>query len=176
MLDEDLAKIYEVETRTLNQAIQRNIARFPIDFMFQLTSDEYKNLRSQIATSGSEVTRNTLSSKESLISQIVTSKRGGRRKRPFVFTEHGTVMLASVLRSDTAILLNIEVVKAFVNLRQTISSQKDVQKQMSEIRNHMLKRFNKSDREFKKIWNTIEQMANSPEPKDKEKIGFRIDE
>jgi len=86
MLDEDLAEIYGVETRILNQAVQRNMERFPEEFMFKLTLEEYTNLRSQFVTSN-------------LISQIVISNRGGRRKMPFVFTEHGAIMLASMLRS-----------------------------------------------------------------------------
>ncbi|MDA1060924.1 MAG: ORF6N domain-containing protein [bacterium] len=154
MLDEDLARIYGVETRTLNQAIQRNINRFPMEFMFQLTPEEYK----------------------SLISQIVISKRGGRRKRPFAFTEHGTVMLASVLRSDKAIRLNIEVVKAFVNLRRAISSQKNIVKQITEIRSHMLKRFNVIDREFKKVWRAIDGMTKPNEDENDKQIGFMVDE
>ncbi len=176
MLDEDLAKIYGVETRTLNQAIQRNIKRFPEDFMFQLTQEEFKILKSQTVTSNTENDSKSLIDQESLISQFVISKRGGRRKRPFVFTEHGTVMFASVLRSDRAIYLNIEVVKAFVNLRQIIASQKDVSKQISEIRGYMFKRFNEADREFKKVWNAIERMTKPHKDDAEKQIGFRIDD
>lgn len=96
MLDFDLAGMYEVETRTLNQAVKRNITRFPVDFMFQLSDDEFKNLTSQ----------------------IVTSSWGGTRKLPFAFTEHGVTMLASVLRSEKAIEINIKIVRAFIALRQ----------------------------------------------------------
>lgn len=152
MLDEDLAKLYDVETKVLNQAIRRNIDRFPDDFMFQLTVREYSNLKSQ----------------------IVTSSWGGRRKKPFAFTEHGTVMLASVLRSKRAIQMNIEIVKAFVRLRRTLASQKDVIRQLSEIRNFMLKRSNKTDREFKKVWNAIENLIKPPED-ELEQIGFKVD-
>jgi hypothetical protein len=96
MLDYDLAELYEVETRILNQAVKRNINRFPQDFMFQLTNNEFDNL----------------------ISQIVTSSWGGTRKLPFAFTEKGVAMLASVLKSGKAIEVNIEIVRAFVVLRQ----------------------------------------------------------
>ena len=95
MLDFDLAELYEVETRALNQAVKRNIKRFPSDFMFQLTNKEFDNL----------------------MSQSVISSWGGTRKLPFAFTEHGVTMLASVLRSERAIELNIQIVRAFIALR-----------------------------------------------------------
>ncbi|MDD3862065.1 MAG: ORF6N domain-containing protein [Candidatus Gracilibacteria bacterium] len=153
MLDEDLAKIYGVETRILNQAISRNSDRFPNDFMFQLSVEEFDNL----------------------MSQIVISRWGGRRKRPFVFTEHGAVMLASVLRSKRAIQMSIEVVKAFVRLRHVLSSQKNLEKQLSEIRSFILKKSNQTDREFKKLWSAIENLAKQPEPQSTKLIGFRTD-
>ena len=153
MLDEDLAKIYGVKTNVLNQAIRRNLERFPEDFMFQLSFEEYVNLKSQ----------------------IVTSSWGGRRKKPFVFTEHGTVMLASVLRSKRAIQMSIEVVKAFVRFRQLLASREDIVKQITEIRSFMLKQSNRTDREFKKVWNTIEKFIGSIDDKPKGAIGFRLD-
>ena len=153
MLDEDLAKIYGVDTKVLNQAIRRNKERFPEGFMFQLTVKEFTNLRSQ----------------------IVTSRWGGRRKMPFAFTEHGTVMLASVLRSKRAIQMSIEVVKAFVRLRQVLSSQKNMEKQLIEICSFMLKRANETDREFKKVWKAIEDLTNLSDDKSRQPIGFRID-
>ncbi len=143
LLDEDLAKIYGVETKVMNQAIKRNRERFPDDFMFQLTVSEYSNLRSQ----------------------IVTSSYGGRRYMPFVFTEHGAIMLASVLKSKRAIQMSIEVVRAFVRLRNVLTS---------EIRSFVLKQSSKTDREFKKVWKIIEELAN-PDPDDhKTKIGFKL--
>ena len=96
MLDFDLSELYEVETRALNQAVKRNIKRFPSDFMFQLSNKEYDNL----------------------MSQSVISSWGGTRKLPFAFTEHGVTMLASVLRSEKAIEINIQIVRAFIALRQ----------------------------------------------------------
>ncbi len=96
MLDFDIAELYEVETRILNQAVKRNIKRFPTDFMFQLTNKEFDNL----------------------MSQIVISSWGGTRKLPYAFTEHGITMLASVLRSEKAIEINIQIVRAFIALRQ----------------------------------------------------------
>lgn len=106
MLDSDLADIFRVETKVLNQAVKRNLSRFPKDFMFQLSNKEFDNLKSQ----------------------IVTSSWGGRRTAPYVFTEHGTVMLASVLKSQTAIEASIEIVKAFVKLKEMIASQEVLSK------------------------------------------------
>ena len=113
MLDSDLAVIYGVETRRLNEQVKRNIERFPEHFMFQLTKQEERNLMSQIATSSSQNTEYQL--------------HGGRRKAPQVFTEHGAVMLASVLKSATAIKASIHVVEAFVRLRQFLLHHKELQ-------------------------------------------------
>lgn len=152
MLDEDLAKIFGVETRVLNQAISRNKDRFPDDFMFQLSDKEFSNLTSQ----------------------IVISRWGGRRRKPFVFTEHGAVMLATVLRSKRAIQMSIEVVKAFVRLRHVFMSQKNMEKQLVEIRSFMLKQANQTDREFKKVWKAIEDLINPPDNKSIQTIGFKV--
>lgn len=109
MLDRDLAELYGVETKRLNEAVKRNINRFPEDFMFVLTE-----LRSQIATSNMD--------DESLRSQIATSKRGGTRYRPDAFTEYGIAMLSSVLRSDIAIQENINIMRAFIAIRQAVAA------------------------------------------------------
>jgi len=114
MLDRDIAELYGVETRVLNQAVRRNIKRFPCDFMFQLTKDEFDNL----------------------ISQFVTSSWGGARKMPTAFTEHGVAMLSSVLNSKRAIEVNIQIIRAFNHLRKVIISNKDLInkiKQLEEI-------------------------------------------
>ncbi len=110
MLDRDLAELYGVETKRLNEAVKRNINRFPEDFMFVLT----ERLRSQIATSNMD--------DESLRSQIATSKRGGTRYRPYAFTEYGIAMLSSVLRSDIAIQVNINIMRAFIAIRQAVAA------------------------------------------------------
>jgi hypothetical protein len=124
MLDSDLARIYGVETRKLNQAVKRNLDRFPVDFMFQLSPDEHSNLMSQIVISSSQITNNVKDA--NLMSQIAISSWGGRRKLPFVFTEHGTLMLASVLNSPTAIHASIYVVRAFVKLREILSMHQEL--------------------------------------------------
>ncbi|MFQ6081941.1 MAG: ORF6N domain-containing protein [Candidatus Aminicenantia bacterium] len=112
MLDSDLAELYGVETRVLLQSVKRNISRFPSDFMFQLTVDEFNNLRSQIVTSKS---------------------RGGRRYRPYVFTEQGVAMLSSVLRSERAIQVNIQIMRTFVKLRKILASHKELARKLEEL-------------------------------------------
>ena len=152
MLDEDLAKLYEVETKVLNQAVRRNTDRFPSEFMFQLSTDEFLNLKSQ----------------------FVTSSWGGRRKKPFAFTEHGVVMLASVLRSKQAIQISIEIVKAFVRMRRAIASHDNVLKQLSEVRTFMLKQSSKTDQGFRKVWKAIEDIT-APSGKKSNLIGFELE-
>jgi hypothetical protein len=120
MLDFDLAGLYDVETKVLNQAVKRNIARFPEDFMFQLTPMEYKNLKSQ----------------------IVTSSWGGSRKLPFAFTEHGVTMLAGILRSEKAIGINIMIVRAFIALRQVALQYKELADKLASLENTHNKQFN----------------------------------
>ena len=118
MLDFDLAAMYGVETRTLNQAVKRNIERFPEDFMFQLTNGEWSILKSQIATS------NIADNQEvgNLKSQIVISRWGGSRTQPYAFTEQGVAMLSSVLRSPLAIQMNIGIMRAFVAIRHMVNT------------------------------------------------------
>ena len=117
MLDFDLAELYQVETRTLKQAVRRNIERFPSDFMFEITESEYNYL------------------KNSMTSQIVISnERGGRRYMPFAFTEQGVAMLSSVLRSETAIQVNIAIMRAFVAMRNYITTTTQITAELAEIR------------------------------------------
>ena len=117
MLDFDMAELYQVETRTLKQAVRRNIERFPSDFMFEITESEYNYL------------------KNSMTSQIVISnERGGRRYMPFAFTEQGVAMLSSVLRSETAIQVNIAIMRAFVAMRNYITTTTQITAELSEIR------------------------------------------
>ena len=118
ILDRDLAALYGVETRVLNQAVRRNMDRFPEDFMFQLTLEEWQTMSSQIVTTeGADKQTDSI-----LKSQIVISSWGGTRKLPFAFTEHGVVMLASLLRSDIAVTMSIQITRAFVAMRQTIAT------------------------------------------------------
>ena len=111
MLDSDLAELYQVETRVLNQQVKRNIKRFPDDFMFQLSKEEFENLKSQ----------------------NVTSNWGGRRKAPYAFTEHGVLMLSSVLKSEKAIAVNIRIVRVFTKMRELLLHHKDLVLRMEQI-------------------------------------------
>lgn len=144
MLDFDLAEMYEVETRVLNQSVKRNIKRFPSDFMFQLTSLEFENL----------------------ISQFVTSSWGGVRKLPFAFTEHGVTMLASVLRSDKAIDINIQIVRAFIALRQYALGYAELNQ---KLENFMVE----TNMQFNDIYQALTEMASKKETeKPKNQIGY----
>ena len=129
MLDRDLARLYGVEARALNQAVQRNIERFPEDFMFQLTKEEFENLKSQIVIS---------SENEILKSQNVISSWGGIRKWPYVFTENGVAMLSSVLRSQQAISINIQIMRAFNAMRHFITSNAQVFQRVENIEKNIL--------------------------------------
>lgn len=144
MLDSDLAQLYGVTTARLNQQVRRNLARFPSDFMFQMTRQEFEGLMLQTATS--------------------KVGRGGRRKLPYVFTEHGAVMLASVLNSPIAINASIEVVRAFTRLRQMILGYKELQKKIKAMER-------KYDGKFRVVFTAINQLLEHPE-KPKRRIGF----
>lgn len=128
MLDRDLAALYEVEIRVLNQAVKRNIKRFPKDFMFQLTKEEFEGLRFQIET---------LEKNNSLTSQIVTLKtgRGQHRKfMPYAFTEQGVAMLSGILNSDKAINMNISIMRAFVEVRKALLRENDLKEQLRQVK------------------------------------------
>ena len=166
MLDEDLAKIYQVETKVLNQAVKRNIDRFPPEFMFQLTEEEYESLRSQIVTSN-------------LKSQFATSSRGGRRYLPFAFTEHGVIMLSSVLNSKIATKINIAVVKAFIDMRRYIA--KPMRKKLDDLEKILMLHIDDTSHNFSKhaaiineIITKLNNLIEEP-PKPKRKIGFKPD-
>jgi phage regulator Rha-like protein len=171
MLDADLARIYHVETKVLNQAVKRNIDRFPPEFMFQLTKDEYENLRSQFVTS-----KNATSS---LRSQFATSKngKGGRRYLPFAFTEHGVIMLSSVLNSKIARQINIAVVKAFIDMRRYIA--KPLRKKLDDLEKVLMLHIDDTNHNLtdqaamiNEIIATLNNLIEQPPPKTKT-IGFR---
>ena len=146
MLDSDLSALYGVETFNLNKAVKRNIARFPRDFMFQLTHEEYESLRFQIG--------------------ILETARGRHRKYlPYVFTEQGVAMLSSVLRSPRAIQVNIEIMRAFVRLRKMLASHAELARKLDALEK-------KYDSQFKVVFDAIRQLMAPPEPK-RRPIGFR---
>lgn len=167
MLDFDLAALYDVEIRVLNQAVKRNIKRFPKDFMFQLTKDEFESLRFQIET---------LESSNSLTSQIVTLKagRGQHRKfMPYAFTEQGVAMLSGVLHSDKAINMNIAIMRAFVEVRKALLMQTDIREQLKQIK----ERLGEHDAQLNQIYdameNLLDEKAAQRKWEDRERIGFK---
>ena len=145
MLDRDLALLYGVETKMLNRAVKRNLKRFPPDFMFQLTANEADVLKYQIGTS--------------------KKGRGGRRYLPYVFTEQGVAMLSSVLNSERAVLVNVEIMRAFVKLRQMLASNAELSRRLDELES-------KYDRQFKVVFDAIRKLM-SPLVRDRKEIGFR---
>jgi len=152
MLDKDLAHLYEVSVGVLNQAVKRNMKRFPEDFMFQLTKDEFDNL----------------------ISQFAISSWGGVRKLPYVFTEQGVAMLSSVLNSERAIQVNITIMRAFVKLKELILTHKDLAEKIAELEKKYENHDNKIQLIFEAIKKLLEPVPAPPEPK-KPPIGFRRD-
>lgn len=144
MLDQDLADLYSVATRVLVQAVKRNIERFPSDFMFRLTDQEFKDLRSQ---------------------SVISSTWGGRRYPPYAFTEQGVAMLSSVLKSQRAIQANIEIMRGFVRLRRMLAESAELARRLDELEK-------KYDAQFKLVFEAIRELMAPPEsPKDR--IGFR---
>jgi len=149
MLDRDLAKLYGVEVKVLNQAVKRNLERFPGDFMYQLTWEEARILKSQFVTSSSR-------------SQIVTLKKGQNIKYlPYVFTQEGVAMLSSVLNSDRAVQVNIQIMRAFVKLRYILSVNKQFEMKLKELED----RFNMHDKDILHIFEAIRQLMGIPEAK-----------
>jgi hypothetical protein len=154
MLDEDLADLYDVETRVLVQQVRRNEKRFPADFMFQLSTEEFTNLKSHFVMS--------------------SSGHGGRRKRPLVFTEQGIAMLSGVLRSDRAIAVNIEIMRAFVELRRIAGSFQELQKRLEQMELDIGARLSEHDERLSEIFRVLHQLI-APPPRPKRPIGFRVD-
>lgn len=147
ILDADLAGLYGVPTKRLNEQVRRNIKRFPSDFLFELTLEESNRLRLQ----------NVISKKG----------RGGRRYRPLAFTEQGVAMLSSVLNSERAIQVNIAIMRAFVRLRQILATHKSLAKKLEEMES-------KYDEQFRAVFEAIQELMTPPEPR-RRPIGFRIE-
>ena len=146
MLDSDLARLYQVETGALNRAVKRNIKRFPEDFCFQLTLDEYENLRCQFG-----------------ISSLEKGKYGGRRYLPYAFTEHGISMLSAILRSEVAINVSIGIMRAFVAMRRFIVSNELMFSKVNEIENRQIEYEQSTDKKFDVIFDYISEHEESPQ-------------
>ncbi|MFA6087242.1 ORF6N domain-containing protein [Mucilaginibacter sp.] len=152
MLASDLAELYNIETRVLNQSVNRNLKRFPPDFMFQLSENEYS----------------------SLTSQFVMSKkgRGGRRVLPFVFTEHGVLMLSSVLNSDRAIEVNIQVMRIFTKIRQMLFDNTELRLEIEKIKS----KINSQDKNMEIVFRYLDELIDKKvEPQERKRIGYKPD-
>jgi hypothetical protein len=151
MIDRDLAELYGVDTRVLNQAVKRNLKRFPDDFMFQLTDEEFRNLRSQ----------------------IVTSSWGGSRFRPMVFTEQGVAMLSSVLNSERAISVNIQIIRMFTRMRTMIESHKDILRKLEQLEKKDLELDEKVNLIFEYLKELEQSKQEETDLKQRKRIGFK---
>ena len=163
MLDRDLAELYGVETRALNQAVKRNIDRFPDDFLFRLNKNEWTFLKSQIVISNTDATtadnKDVATNGDSLKSQFVISNRGGDRALPYAFTELGIAMLSSVLRSETAIQVNINIMRAFVAIRHAVSAWQGVNLKVEQL-SHKVDQLNNYVEEILHDQNDINQQQD----------------
>ncbi len=159
MLDYDLAEMYDTETKYLKRSVKSNIKKFPTDFMFELTKQEYESLRCNIST----------------------SKRGGTRYMPFAFTEHGVTMLASVLNSDKAIEMNIAIVRAFINIRHYISQATTLNDKLNDIRLELKTRIDEHDVQLNAIYDSLENLLDKKQDEiaqqenwaQRKRIGFK---
>ncbi len=149
MIDRDLAELYKVETKHLKEAVKRNIERFPEDFMFEMSKEEFKNWRSQFATSNSE--------------------KMGLRYAPFCFTEQGVTMLSCILRSKRAIEVNIRVIRVFSKMKEMISTHKDILLKLQRLEQQVFK----NDDDIQIIFDALKQLLNSPQ-KERKAIGYKI--
>ena len=153
MLDSDLAMLYGVETFNLNKAVKRNSGRFPVDFMFQLTKEEYENLIFQ--------------------NGISKSKHGGRRFMPYVFTEQGVAMLSSVLKSEQAIAVNIQIMRTFVKIKQFSLENKELTRRLSELEHYFIEHCKDNKQDMQKLYQAIGLLMDRTKPA---KIGFVTDD
>ena len=173
LLDKDLAALYETETKALNLAVKRNIERFPEDFMFQLTKEEWDDLRLQTETSipvepNSDAT-------QPLRLQVETSKagRGGTRYLPYAFTEQGVAMLSGVLHSEKAIKMNIAIMRAFVEVRRILVHQSDTRLQLQELKDRLGEHDVQLNQIYDAMENLLDEKASQRKWDDRERIGFK---
>ncbi|MDD4878569.1 MAG: ORF6N domain-containing protein [Candidatus Nanoarchaeia archaeon] len=156
MLDSDLAELYNVRLKRLNEQVKRNISRFPQEFMFQLTNSEFNSLRSQFVILNKEGTQECLND---LKSQIATSSWGGKRKLPYAFTEQGVAMLSGVLKSDIAVRMSIQIINAFVAMRRFISSNALVFQRLDNVERKQVEH----DKKFEEVFDAIQSKGIEPE-------------
>lgn len=151
MIDEDLSELYGVETKRLNEQVKRNLSRFPDDFMFQLSKEEFTNLKSQIAT----------------------TSWGGRRTPPYAFTEHGVLMLSSVLNSERAIQVNIQIIRIFTKMREMLMSHKEILQRLEQIENKLFEHDDKIMLVFEYIKQLEQAKQEEFDQKNRKKIGYK---
>ena len=155
MLDSDLAMLYEVGTKVLNQSVKRNIERFPEDFMFQLSENEWEVLRSQFVTT-----------------KLKTEKRGGRQYLPYVFTEQGVAMLSSVLHSKQAIQTNVQIMRVFVKMRQWALENKEIAQRLTELEHYFMEHCKDNKTDISELKEAMDLLIDRTKPN---KVGFKID-
>jgi phage regulator Rha-like protein len=170
MIDFDLASLYEVETKVLNQAVKRNIKRFPEDFMFRLTLTEWQNMRSQIVAASENLV--------SLRSQIVTASQKKRNTNvtPYAFTEQGVAMLSGILNSDKAINMNIAIMRAFVEVRKVLLRENDLKEQMKELKLHLGEHDAQLSQIYDAMENLLDEKASQRKWNERQRIGFKKNE
>ena len=156
MIDSDLANLYDVETRILNRDVQRNIERFPGDFMFQLTDDEWKVLRSQFG--------------------ISNKGRGGRRFNPYVFTEYGVLMLSNVLSSKKAIAVSIQIVRVFAKLKEIALTNKEISQRIDELEKTVITMSKETRADIEEIFRQLKNLTEITQPVKTQGIGFKIED
>lgn len=167
MLDRDLAELYETEPKALNLAVKRNIERFPADFMFQLTKEEFESIRLQIET---------LEKNNSLRLQIETLDTGrGRHSKylPYAFTEQGVAMLSGLLRSEKAVKMNIAIMRAFVEVRRILLSQNDLREQLKELKDRLGEHDMQLSHIYDAMENLLDEKVHQKKWEDRERIGFK---
>jgi ORF6N domain len=178
MLDRDLAALYETETKVLNLAVKRNLQRFPEDFMFQLTKEEFDAIRFQTETLDNNdnplrLQNETSKSDNSLRFQFETSNRGGTRYMPYAFTEQGIAMLSGVLHSEKAINMNIAIMRAFVEIRRIVLGHNDLREQLREIKEKLGEHDVQWNHIYDAMENLLDEKAAQRKWDDRERIGFK---
>jgi hypothetical protein len=168
LLDFDLAALYEVPTKVLNQAVKRNIKRFPKDFMFRLTSEEWQEMWSQFVTTSEEQT--------SMRSQFVTASQSKRNTKttPYAFTEQGVAMLSGILNSDKAVAMNIAIMRAFVEIRRILIKETDLRVQLDEIRERLGEHDTQLNAIYDAMENLLDEKAAQKKFEERKRIGFKI--
>jgi hypothetical protein len=175
MLDRDLAELYNVGTKVLNQAVKRHPRRFPDDFMFQLTANEWENLKSQFVTSRSQEEYSNLMFQIGTSSSGEKGQWGGTRKLPYAFTEQGVAMLSGVINTDIAIDVNLQIIRVFIRMREVLLTQKDLLLKIELLEKNAMKQnefIGKHENEIKMIFEALKRLLTTPKPEVK-KVGYK---